>query len=161
MKRTESSASALGQVDGVSSLQRKAEVGILHCLISSASQTRRNIISQAASDAGWDATVCGGPDVAIGEFKRHKFHFAMIDIDDRGETPAGARELVQTLAQDSSQILVGVCGHEANPAEEIWVRQLGIWLYLPGLTTSSEVSLLCEQALQIVEQRFGQEVTVS
>lgn len=162
MKPRDSSASTVRQVDGVSSLQRKAEVGVLQCLISSASKTRRNLISQAASDAGWDAMVCPAPDVALAEFRRNRFFFAMVDLDHRGSTPKGARELVQTLAQDASQILVGVCGHEADPAEEIWVRQLGIWLYLPGLTTSTEVSMLCEQAMQIVtEQRFGQEVSVS
>lgn len=162
MKPTESSASPVGQVDGVSSLQRKAEVGVLRCLVSSASQTRRNLISQAAIDAGWGTTVCPSPDKAIVEFKRNRFYFAVVDLNDRGKTPPGVRDLVQTLVQDSSKILVGVCGHEADPEEEIWVRQLGIWLYLPGLTTSSEVSMLCEQALQIVtEQRFGQEVSVS
>ena len=161
MKRPESSAAIWGQDDGVSSLQRKAEPSVLQCLVSSASKARRNLISNAASGVGWETIVCPAPDVALGEFKRSRVHFAMIDLDDRGETPIGARELVQTLAQDSSQILVGVCGHEASPEEEIWVRQLGIWLYLPGVTTSSEIALLCEHAMQIVTERgLGEEVSV-
>lgn len=162
MKRPESSAALWGQNDGVSSLQRKAEVGVFQCLISSASKTRRNLISDAANDVGWETVVCPAFDNALSELKNSRFQFAMVDLDDRGETPQGARKLVQSLVQDTSQILVGVCGHEANPEEEIWVRQLGIWLYLPGVTTSSEIAVLCEHAMQIVTERgLGEELSVS
>jgi hypothetical protein len=164
MKPIESSApTAVGRVESVASRQRKGETGVLQCLISSASLARRNVLSQAATEAGWHAILCATPDKALGAFQRNMFHFAMIDLDDRGETPSGVRKLVQTLAQDSSRLLVGVCGHEADPEEEIWVRQLGIWLYLPGATTVSEISMLCEHALQIVsKQQFDQKkVTAS
>lgn len=153
MKRPESSAAVLGQDDGTSSLQRKAEIGVLQCLISSASKARRNLISSAANGVGWETIVCASADMALSEAKRNRVQFAMVDLVDRGETPQGARELVQTLAQDSTEILVGVCGHEASPEEEIWVRQLGVWLYLPGVSTSSEVALLCEHAMQVVTER--------
>lgn len=160
MKSESAAPALLGQVDRVAAQQRNAGSGLMQCLISSASQTRRNMLSRAAADAGWDTVVCVRPEVALGEYKRTMFHFAMVDLDDRGATPAGARELAQALAQDSSEILVGVCGHEADPSEEIWVRQLGIWLYLPGATTTSEVSLLCEQALEVVsKQRFDHRIT--
>jgi CheY-like chemotaxis protein len=162
MKRPESSAAIWGQDDGLSSLQRKAEIGVLQCLVSSASKVRRNLISDAATGVGWSTIICASADDALGAVKRSKVQFAMVDLDDRGETPQGARELVQTLIQDSSQILVGVCGHEANPEEEIWVRQLGIWLYLPGVTTSSEIATLCEHAMQIVTERgLGEELPAS
>ena len=150
-----------GPVERAGSQQRNVETGILQCLVSSASQTRRNMLIQAASDAGWRTIVCSSPEKALGEFRRSLFQFAMIDFDDRGGTPPGVRKLVQTLAQDSSKILIGVCGHEADPEEEIWVRQLGIWLYLPGTTTSSEVSLLCEQALRIVTRQRDEQLSVS
>ena len=161
MKRREDSASALaGQIERVVSRHGRAGTSVMQCLVSSPGRTRRNVLAQAVTDAGWDATVCVDSDQALREFQRSMFQFALVDLDDRGDTPVGARELVQTLAQDSNRILVGVCGHEANPEEEIWVRQLGIWLYLPGVTTASEVSLLCEQAMQIVtKQRSGQETS--
>lgn len=160
MKPSESTVpTAVGQVERVVSLRRKAEAGVLQCLVSSASKARRNMLSKAATEAGWDTVLCSTPEKALGEFQRKLFYFAMVDLDDRGSTPKGARELVQTLAQDSSRILVGVCGHEADPEEEIWARQLGVWLYLPSVTTTTEISLLCEQALEIVaKQRFDQNV---
>lgn len=159
--RERTGPTTLDQTDRVSAPQRMVEAGVLQCLVSSASRTRRNLISQAATDAGWDAVVCTAPDEASDALKRNAFHFAMVDLDDCGQTPTGARELVQTLIADSRRILVGVCGHEADPDEEIWARQLGIWLYLPGVTTSSEVAMLCEQALQIVNAERQKEKNVS
>ena len=132
--------------------------GTLQCLVASASQTRRNLLTQAAGDAGWEQVICTTPADVLSQFGQHRVQFAMIDLDDRGGTPEGAREVVQTLAQDSSRVLLGVCGHEADPEEEIWVRQLGIWLYLPGVTTSTEVGLLCEQALQVITKRADEQV---
>ena len=143
----------VGQIEGDDAPLRKVETGTFQCLVSSASQTRRNVLTQAASDAGWESVVCSTPANSLAVVRRDAFQFAMVDLDDRGETPSDARELVQTLIRDPNRILVGVCGHEADPEEEIWVRQLGIWLYLPGLTTASEVALLCEQALELVSKR--------
>ena len=55
--------------------------------------------------------------------------------------------LEETLAAMPGMLLA-ICGHEADPQEEIWARQLGVWLYLPGLSTQhvGEISVLCEQA---------------
>lgn len=142
--------------------QRKAEMGLYQCLISSASRTRKNMLSKAAADGGWDSILCTSPEEVGNNFDLAMFQFALVDLDHRGATPSGARDLVQGLIQDDPQILIGVCGHEADPEEEIWARQLGVWLYLPGATTSSEMSLLFEQALQIVAaQRVTQEISVT
>jgi len=111
------------------------------------------MLRNAASTAGWDTLACAEPQLALAEFQRKVCQFTLVDLDLRGQTPEGFRALVQTVAADSSRILVAVCGHEADPAEEVWVRQLGIWLYLPGVTNSSEISLLCEQALLVVEKQ--------
>ena len=154
MKISEPAAPAvLGQVEKRTSRQRKAKTSLLQCLVVSASRARRNMLSDAAAAAGWGAIVCADSQNALAEFRQTLVQFAVIDLDLHGETPAGFRELVLTLAEDSSRVLLGVCGHEADPSEEIWVRQLGIWLYLPGATNSSEISLLCEQARLVIEKQ--------
>lgn len=45
-------------------------------------------------------------------------------------------------------MLLAVCGHEGDPQEETWARQLGVWLYLPGVSIDhvDEISVMCEQA---------------
>ena len=142
--------------------QRTAEVGIYQCLISSASRTRRNMLTKAAGDAGWDSILCNSPEEVGNNLAKTMLHFALVDLDHRGATPSGARDLVQQLIQGDPHLLIGVCGHEADPEEEIWARQLGVWLYLPGATTSSEMAMLFEQALQIVAaQRVTQEISVT
>ena len=109
-------------------------------------------MTAAAEAASWEPVVCSTAQEALTHVQKHLVHLAMVDLDDHGETAAGMRELVESLAS-SSELLLSVCGHEADPDEEIWVRQLGIWLYLPGITNSTEVSMLCEQAMLVIEQQ--------
>jgi len=162
MKTSESTAPIiLGQVEEAVSRPRRAGASVFQCLVVSASQTRRNMLSDAASTAGWDAIVCADPPNALAEFRKTAFPFSVVDLDLRGKTPQGFRECVQTLVEDSSRILVCICGHENDPAEEVWVRQLGAWVYLPGATNSSEISLLCEQAMVVIKkQQSDQEAPV-
>lgn len=142
--------------------QRTVETSIYQCVISSASRARRNMLSKAAADAGWDSILCNSPDEVGNNLDQTLLQFALVDLDHRGSTPSGARDLVQKLIQGDPHLLIGVCGHEADPDEEIWARQLGVWLYLPGATTSSEMTLLFEQALQIVAaQRVTREISVT
>ena len=155
-------AQAHQQPTATAQTQRMAEAGIYQCLVSSASRTRRNMLSKAANDAGWDSILCNSPEEVSSNLEHVVLQFALVDLDHRGSTPSGAKDLVHGLIQRDPHLLVGVCGHEADPSEEIWARQLGVWLYLPGATTSSEMSLLFEQALQIVAaQRVTQEISVT
>lgn len=158
-----SGATSVGQQQpAAAQKQRRAELGVYQCLISSASRTRRNMLSKAAADAGWDSILCNSPEEVGNNLEQTMLHFALVDLDHRGATPSGARDLVQNLIQGDPHLLIGVCGHEADPEEEIWARQLGVWLYLPGATTSTEMSLLFEQALQIVvAQQVTQEISVT
>lgn len=157
-----SGPAAVGQGQREALPQRKAGVGVTQCLISSASPTRRNMLSKAAADGGWDSILCIPPDEIGRSLELAVFQFALVDLDHRGATPSGARDLVESLVQISPDVLVGVCGHEADPQEEIWARQHGVWLYLPGATTSSEMSLLFEQALQIVTAKaVSQQISVT
>ncbi len=125
-----------------------------HCLIASAVQAKRELLSDAATQAGWDTVVCADAQNATAAARRAKFQMAWIDLDHHGQTSSGFRELCQTLAATPSMLLA-VCGHEGDPKEEIWARQLGIWLYLPGISIDriDEISLLCEHA-QLLTNRF-------
>lgn len=154
MKTSESTAPAvLGQVEEAVSRPRRAGASVLQCLVVSASQTRRNMLSDAATTAGWETVLCADSQNALAEFRKSPFQFAVVDLNLRGKTPEGFRDCVQTLAEDSTRILICVCGHENDPGEEVWVRQLGAWVYLPGATNSSELGLLCEQAMLVVKKQ--------
>jgi hypothetical protein len=74
---------------------------------------------------------------------------AMIDL--QGRQSDDFCGLLEKLAPAAGLLLI-VCGNEGNVREEIWVRQLGAWLYLPGVVESSDVSLLCSEARHIAQR---------
>lgn len=137
---------------GPSSLKR-AETGSLRCLVVSGSQSRRNVLLDAATEAGWEVIVCADMHRALAVFRRTSFQLALVDLDSAVGPTSGFRDLCEILASDAPQLLLSICGHEGSPEEEIWARQLGCWLYLPGATNSVELSLLCEQARQVVDKQ--------
>jgi hypothetical protein len=45
-----------------------------------------------------------------------------------------------------------VCGNPNDTLGEVWSRQLGVWMYLPGIDSESDVALVCSEARSIVEK---------
>jgi hypothetical protein len=92
------------------------------------------------------------PERAWSETRRQLIQLALVDLE--GPTklePAGYRQLLLRLVPEP-ELLVVVCGHDADATEEIWVRQLGAWMYLAGVNRGSDVALVCSEARQIAEQ---------
>jgi hypothetical protein len=116
------------------------------CLIVSTDSAKRDMLSLAATDAGWDTIVCVDQQQGMTAIQRMRFQLAWIDVAVATATKP-FRELCQAVAALPGVLLV-VCGHEQNAEEEIWARQLGVWLYLPGVSLehASDISLVCEQA---------------
>jgi hypothetical protein len=48
-----------------------------------------------------------------------------------------------------------ICGSEDNVDEELWARQLGAWLYLPGVTDGDSLTSLCVEARRLREGPVG------
>jgi hypothetical protein len=116
------------------------------CLVVSATQSKREAISYAASEAGWDTIVCDDAPSALAAVQRAKFQLAWVDLESPA-APVGFRDLCGTIAA-LRQVLLVVCGCVNDVQEEIWARQLGVWLYLPGVALDDlgEIALLCSQA---------------
>lgn len=116
------------------------------CLIVSASQSVCDTISLAANEAGWDTIVCSDELTALAAVRRVRFQLAWVDLESP-QTPIGFRDLCQSIST-LRRVLLVICGHASDVQEEIWARQLGIWLYLPGVSLgdATELALLCEQA---------------
>jgi len=143
----------VGQAVADPVVPQTTETALLQCLVVSADQPRRQMLTQAATDAGWDTVVCADADNALAESQRSCFQLALIDMQGRsGPTPSGFREFCEHLTESSGKQLLAVCGHEGDAKEEIWARQLGAWLYLPGLTDGEEMSVLCGEARTVAKQ---------
>jgi hypothetical protein len=123
------------------------------CLVVSVDDAKRAMIFLAATEAGWDTIVCADEHSAMAAVQRTRFQMAWVDLD-VPQTPAAFRHVCQAVAALPNVLLVA-CGRENDAEEETWARQLGVWLYLPGLSLehTSEISLLCAQA-QLVAGRY-------
>lgn len=136
------------------SAARPANASVLQCLVVSTADSRRDMLSASAAGAGWTTVVCADAGRAHVAVRRLTFQFALIDLGCRNTTPPGFAELCQTIAA-ARGILLCVCGHENQPQEEIWARQMGSWLYLPGVHDQADVSSLCTQAREVVDRHTG------
>lgn len=116
------------------------------CLVVSPSDSKRSMISLAAGDAGWDTIVCADAHDGMAAIQRIRFQMAWVDLEHSSEASL-LRRLCEAIAAFPKMLLV-VCGQVDIPEEEIWARQLGVWLYLPGISLnhSGEIAAMCEQA---------------
>ena len=64
------------------------------------------------------------------------------------------RGLVEQLASRDGP-LVAVCGNPNDTLGEVWSRQLGVWMYLPGVDNESDLALVGSEARSIVEKLAG------
>lgn len=136
-----------GRVDRRVSSTAKTAARTSQCLVVSASQSMRVLLSQSANVAGWDTVVCADHQNGLAAYNKTRFQMALIDLTGPAPAPRGTRDLCQTLASQSN-LLLAVCGNASDPQEEIWARQLGVWLYLPGVAPehAEELAAICEQA---------------
>jgi len=132
------------------SLRPSKTVGGFHCLIASAQSARQRLLAQSANQWGWETTVCSSPTEAQFAVARMRTQLAFVDLE--GEEGKGFQSLVRQLA-DQRQVLLVICGHEQDGAEEVWARQLGVWFYLPGTCDPATIGLLCRDARGIVSAR--------
>jgi hypothetical protein len=139
-------------VELTSSERRRVRCGNFQCLILSGHGSRREMLHRAAETAGWEPIVCPDVDTAQEQIGRMFLQLAIVDLVPlAGREPPGYRDLAEKLARLGGLLLV-ICGNEGRPQEEIWARQLGAWLYLPGVVESDDVAMLCDEARQIAEQ---------
>ena len=119
------------------------------CLVASANLARREMLSKSVTAAGWESLVCSDPMQAWTALHREAFQMSVVDLQGQGSAEFG--ELCEQLASQRNMLLM-ICGNEGVAAEEIWARQLGTWLYLPGVSIDSDLQSLCLEGRSIAER---------
>lgn len=139
-----SSHAALGDV-------RRSAVarGLFQCLIVAEGEPRRQLLTEAAERSGWEAVACGDPQSAIAAQAVMHFQLALVDL--AGQSLADYSPLLERLSSQGGLLLLA-CGSESSAREEILARQLGAWVYLPGVEMAEQVSPLCTEARSISEK---------
>jgi hypothetical protein len=131
---------------------RRAAAGLQTCLVVSTSARRAQQWVRAAHDEQWTTIVCNTADDALRQSIRNRVELALVDLE--AAAPAQERmlrTLVERLAERSGP-LVAVCGHPDDVTGEVWSRQLGVWMYLPGVDGNSDIALLCSEARGILQK---------
>jgi len=116
--------------------QVASAVGV--CLVVCACPDRRAALDASASAAGWRTITRADAGNAHAAAEQSGVQLAIVDLEPEG-TPAGFRWLCEWLMENcSGGLLLLICGHAENAAEELWARQLGAWAYLPGVADASQ-----------------------
>jgi DNA-binding response OmpR family regulator len=124
----------------------------LECLIVSTSTQGRELLSRAATDNGWKTVVSSDAESARRTANRIALKLAIVDLERPSPSESSRlRALTAELALAGGPLLV-VCGAEDDARQEIWARQLGAWLYLPGVAVAEAMALLSEQARYLIEK---------
>ncbi len=135
--------------------RRGQKRALFECLIVTHVDQRAGVLRQAAQDGGWDPLLCRDAESAATWGARRRLGLAVVDLDGApAPTLPRLRRLSELLTAPSGP-LVMLFGHENDPAEEIWARQLGVWLYLPAVDERSDLIPLFRDALAIVQKTSG------
>jgi DNA-binding response OmpR family regulator len=130
-------------------------MGDFRCLVVAESALRRAMLAGGAEKAGWDTVVCECVESAWHACQRERFEMAVVDFEALGgEALPPMRELTEQIATQRNMLLM-LCGNDGDALEEIWARQLGVWLYLPGVREQRDMQTLCAQALPVAERLAG------
>ncbi|RIK79325.1 MAG: hypothetical protein DCC68_13475 [Planctomycetota bacterium] len=128
-------------------------VSMRQCLVVSAHAERRDVLRRAAIEGGWLPLVFADAELAWEESRRSATPLVVVDVHDDVDRPAnGNRWLFERLSREPGH-LMAACGREAlAPQDEIWARQLGAWLVLPGVADAHDLSIVFEEAGKVLER---------
>jgi len=158
--QTETQVSAPA-VDLGQASHRTSRQALFECLIVAHVDQRGGMLRQAALDGGWDPLVCRDTEAAAEQGARRRFGLALLDLQHApGPAIPRLRRLSESLSAQSGPLVI-VCGHENDPPEEIWARQLGVWLYLPAVDETCDIASVCRQALVRVQAEQGDRIRKS
>ena len=130
----------------------RAPAALHTCLVVSTSARRAQLWVRAAHEERWATIVCTTGDDAIRQSVRHRVDLALVDLQSASsEQEERLKALVQQLASHNGPLLA-VCGKPDDTTGEVWSRQLGVWMYLPGVDGQSDIALLCGEARNILKK---------
>lgn len=145
----------LVSTDPGTTIDRKAPALLHTCLVVSSSSQRAQQIAHAANREQWSTIICHSADDGLRQAVRNCVQLTLVDLQSAATTQQEPlRELVEHLAGQSRSLLV-VCGTPDDTSDEIWSRQLGVWMYLPGMNGQSDLTEICSEARSIVEKVNG------
>jgi DNA-binding NtrC family response regulator len=107
--------------------------GLLKCLVVSGDADLRRRLDTMADLAGWSACEAPVDAAELRSLVDSDYHLVIADIArPLGERVNDTVEIAEEFAGRPDTLVV-VCGSGESVDEELWARQLGAWVYLPGV----------------------------
>jgi len=132
--------------------KKPTSTAVMHCLVVAEQAERREFFAEAARAAGWEVIACDDANSANHAAHRYRHALAIVDLDGlESNAVSRFRDLAEQLSLSANSLLM-VCGTDGNTVEEIWARQLGVWLYLSGVDSTCDIASLCGDARQVVQK---------
>ena len=127
--------------------------GLLRCLVLSGDRGLRNRLDAVMELSGWSA--CDAPEQSadLQAVIDGDYQLVIADIaHPLGDRVSDTVEMAEELASRPGTLLV-VCGSVGNVDEELWARQMGAWVYLPGIAGGDALVSLFTDARRLAERR--------
>ena len=127
--------------------------GVIKSLVVSGDRMLRNRLEAVSELSGWPA--CDAPADAeeVGAAVEGEYQLVIVDIAHPiGDRVNDSIEIAEEFAGRPGTLLV-VCGSDDSVDEELWARQLGAWVYLPGVTSGDALVSLFSDARRVAERR--------
>jgi hypothetical protein len=132
--------------------KRRSAVDLHTCLVVSTSARRAQLWVRAAHEEHWTTIVCTTAEDGNRQSVRNRIDLALVDLQAASkDNEIRLRGLVEQLAGRKGPLLA-VCGKPEDTLGEVWSRQLGVWMYLPGVDSESDIALLCGEARHILRK---------
>jgi DNA-binding NtrC family response regulator len=127
--------------------------GLLKCLVVSGDADLRHRLDTMADLAGWSACEAPADAAELRSLIDGDYHLVIADIArPLGERVNDTVEIAEEFASRPNTLVV-VCGSGESVDEELWARQLGAWVYLPGVSGGDALMSLFGEAQRVVERR--------
>jgi DNA-binding NtrC family response regulator len=122
------------------------------CLVVSPDPLRQLMFGKAAVKNGWRQVVCADQASALPHLAAGTVGMVLVDTVTPNPNTAADRRLLVELLSDQKELLTVVCGRTNDPEEEIWARQCGAWMYLPGVAPESDLDPILGAGKETIER---------
>lgn len=129
-------------------------LGTIECLVVSGDVGLRGRLEAVADLSGCSACVSPIDVAELANAIESEFQLVFVDIaSPLGDRVSDTIEVAEEFAGRPGTLLV-VCGSE-DGVEELWARQLGAWVYLPGVSSGDALASLFVEARRVAERRVS------
>lgn len=125
----------------------RTATSLCKCLIVSKRPAVASLLSAPAEEVGWQVVHADEAGDALRKVVLHRFGLAFIDTQASQHRPL-LSQVARRVGSESRGVTVA-CGSDDDPSAEMWAREVGAWVYLPGELNPVGIRSLCAQALAL------------